>query len=137
MSQVMTGPRAIFRLAGNRIAFASNVSFNENYQLEPVNVLDEVSVVEHAEVGYTVDMQCQNFRVPGQSVKQLGIMSKLSQVLTQGELTAEVVDSVTGVTLLLMTGVKMQARQTTVDARGIMTETWSFVGRKSEDEAGA
>lgn len=136
MSTVMTGARAIFRLAGNKVAYASNVSYNENYQLEPVNVLDNIATVEHAEVGYTVDLQCQNFRVPDQSVKQLGIMSKLAAVLTQGELTAEVVDEITGVTLLLMTGVKMQARQSTVDARGIMTETWSFVGRAATDEAG-
>lgn len=136
MTQVMTGPRAIFRLAGNKIAFASNVSFNENYQLEPINVLDNIATIEHAEVGYAVDMQCQNFRIPQQSVKQLGIMSRLSQVLTQGEMTAEVVDSITGSVILLMTGVKMQARQTSVDARGVMSETWSFVGRASEDEAG-
>ena len=137
MTTVMTGARAIFRLAGNKVAYASNVSFNENYQLEPVNVLDNIATVEHAEVGYTVDLQCQNFRVPDASVKQLGIMSRLSAVLTQGELTAEVVDEITGATILLMTGVKLQARQTTVDARGVMTETWSFVGRSSEDEAGA
>jgi len=51
-------------------------------------------------------------------------------------LTAEVIDKNTGEVLLLMTGVKLQARQTTVDARGVMTETWSFVGRRAEDEAG-
>lgn len=135
MATVMTGARAIFRLAGNKVAFASNVSFNENIQYEPVNVLDQLEVAEHAEVGYAVDLQCQNFRVPEQSVKQLGIMSRLQGILTQGEMTAEVIDSVTGAIILLMTGVKLQARQTTVDARGVMTETWSFVGRASTDEA--
>lgn len=135
MATVMTGARAIFRLAGNKVAFASNVSYNENIQYEPVNVLDQLEVAEHAEVGYTVDMQCQNFRVPEQSVKQLGIMSRLQAILTQGEMTAEVIDSITGAVILLMTGVKLQARQTTVDARGVMTETWSFVGRASTDEA--
>lgn len=137
MSQVMTGAKAIFRIKGVKIAWASNVSYNENYQLEPVNVLDQLEVNEHAEVGYTVDFQCQSFRVANQSVKQLGIMSTLSQALTQGELTAEVIDKISSATLLLMTGVKLQTRQTSVDARGVMTETWSFVGRKSEDEAGA
>jgi len=137
MSTVMTGSKAIFRLAGAKVAFASNVSYNENIQYEPVNVLDRLDVVEHAEVGYTVDLQCQNFRVPAASVKQLGIMSRFSQILTQGELSAEIVDKATGSAVLLMTGVKLQARQTTVDARGVMTETWSFVGRRATDEAGA
>lgn len=136
MSNTMTGSRAIFRLAGNKVAYASNVSFNENISYEPINVLDQLEVAEHAETGYTVDLQCQNFRIPEQSVKQLGIMSRLQGILTQGELTAEVIDSVTGAVLLLMTGVKLQARQTSADARGVMTETWSFVGRASTDEAG-
>lgn len=134
MTTAMTGARAIFRLDSNQIAYASNVSYNENIQYEPVNVLDRLDVVEHAEVGYTVDFQCQNFRIPNQSVKQLGIMSRLQDILTQGELTAEVIDRNTGAILLLMTGVKLQARQTTVDARGMMTETWTFVGRRAIDE---
>ena len=135
MSTVMTGAKAIFSLNSTAIAFASNVSYNENIAYEPVNVLDKLEVVEHAEVGYTVDMQCQNFRVPNASVKQLGIMSTLPQILTQGELSASIIDRETGAIILLMTGVKLQARQTTVDARGVMTETWSFVGRQSVDES--
>jgi len=136
MTQVMTGSKAIFRLSGNQIAFASSVTFNENIQLEEVNVLDQLAVVEHAEVGYRVDLSCQNFRVANASVKQLGVMSKLGAILTQGELTAEVIDRTTNAVLLLMEGVKLESRQTTVDARGLMTETWSFKGRKSTDEAG-
>ena len=134
MANVMTGARAIFRIAGNQVAFASNVSFNENIQYEAINVLDHLEVSEHAEVGYTVDLQCQNFRVPNESVKKLQIMKRLQEILTQGEMTADVVDSVTTSIILFMTGVKLQARQTTVDARGVMTETWSFVGRTSTDE---
>ena len=130
----MTGAKAIFSINDTAIAFASNVSFNENIAYEPVNVLDRFEVVEHAEVGYTVDMQCQNFRVPNNSVKQLGIMTALPALLTQGELKATIVDRSTGAVILLMTGVKLQARQTTVDSRGVMTETWSFVGRQSIDE---
>ena len=136
MSTIMTGAKAIFRLGGTQVAYASSVSFNENIQLDEVNVLDRLEVVEFAEVGYRVDLSCQNFRVANKSVKQLGIMSKLSQILTQGELTAEIVDRASGAVILLMEGVKMETRQTTVDARGVMTETWSFKGRKSSDEAG-
>ena len=136
MSLVMTGAKAIFRLNGNQVAYASNVSFNEQIQLEEVNVLDRIEVLEHAEVGYRVDMSCQNFRVANASVKQLGIMSKLNQLLTQGVLTAEIIDRTTNAVILLMEGVKLESRQTSVDARGLMTETWAFKGIKSSDEAG-
>ncbi len=137
MSNVMTGAKAIFSINDTAIAYASNVSYNENIAYEPVNVLDRLEVVEHAEVGYTVDMQCQNFRVPNASVKELQIMSKLPDILTQGELKATIVDRDTSAVILLMTGVKLQTRQTTVDARGVMTETWSFVGRQALDESEA
>ena len=136
MSQIMTGAKAIFRLNGVQIAYASSVTYNENIQLEEVNVLDKIETLEYAEVGYRVDMSCQTFRVAEQSVKQLGLMPRLGQILTQGVLTAEVIDRITGATLLLMEGVKLESRSTTVDARGVMTETWSFKGIKSSDEAG-
>jgi len=134
-SKVMTGAKAIFRVNGSQIAYASNVSYNENIQLEEVNVLDKLEVEELAEVGYRVDLSCQSFRVQNQSVKQLGIMPRLEDILTSGELTAEVIDRGSNVVLLFMTGVKLESRQTTADARGLMTETWNFRGRKSSDEA--
>ena len=136
MSRVMTGARAIFRINGTKVALASQCSFSESIQLEAVNVLDKLEVEEYAEVGYTVDLQCQAFRIQSQSVKQLGIMPKLNAILTSGEMTAEIVDRVTNSVILLMEGVKMESRQSTVDARGVMTETWSFKGIKSSDESG-
>jgi predicted RNA binding protein with dsRBD fold (UPF0201 family) len=136
MSQVMTGAKAIFRLNGVQVAYASSVTFNENIQLEEVNVLDRIEVLEYAEVGYRVDLSCQSFRVANESVKQLGIMPRLGQILTQGVLTAEVIDRVSGAVILLMEGVKLESRQTSVDARGVMSESWNFKGIKSSDEAG-
>ena len=136
MAQVMTGAKAIFRLNGIKIAFAGNVSYNENIQLEAINVLDKLEVEEYAEVGYTVDLTCRVFRVQNSSVKQLGIMPRLSQVLSAGVITAEVVDRLTNTVLLLMEGVKLESRATEIDARGVSQETWTFRGIKSSDEAG-
>lgn len=136
MGRVLTGSKAIFRLSGTKIAYASNVTYNENITLEPVNVLDKLEVEEHAETGYTCDLQCTVFRVANESVKQLGIMPRLKEILTQGVLTAEVIDRVSNATIMLMEGVKLQGRSQTVDARGVATETWSFVGRICSDEAG-
>ena len=134
-SIVMTGAKAIFRLNGTQIAYASSCNYNENIQLEEVNVLDRIDTLEHAEVGYRVDLSCQTFRVQNESVKQLGIMPRLQDILVSGEITAEVVDRQTNTILLLMTGVKLESRQTTVDARGLMTETWNFRGKIAQDEA--
>ena len=135
-STVMTGVRAVFRVNGIQIAYASSCSFNETISLEEVNCLDRLDVLEFAETGYRVDLSCQTFRVQNQSVKQLGIMPRLQDILTSGEMTAEVIDRQSNAVILLMTGVKLESRQTTVDARGLMTETWNFRGKRSQDEAG-
>ena len=135
-STVMTGVRAVFRVNGIQIAYASSCSFNETISLEEVNCLDRLDVLEFAETGYRVDLSCQTFRVQNQSVKQLGIMPRLQDILTSGEMTAEVIDRQSSAVILLMTGVKLESRQTTVDARGLMTETWNFRGKRSQDEAG-
>lgn len=136
MSTVFTGAKAIFRLNGIQVAFASSVDYNENIQLEEVNVLDNLAVQEYAEVGYRCELSCRAFRVANQSVKQLGIMSKLNDILTQGVLTAEIIERTSNTVLLLMEGVKLESRQTTIDARGVASETWSFKGIKASDEAG-
>lgn len=133
-SQVMTGAKAIFRLNGIQVAFASSCSYTEDIQLEDVNVLDRIEVMEHAEVGYRVTLTCQTFRVQNQSVKQLGIMPRFQDILTTGVIGAEVVDRVTNTVLLLMQGVKLESRQSQVDARGVYTETWNFRGITSSDE---
>lgn len=135
-TKVQTGARTIFRLNGVQVAYASQCTYNENVQLEEVNVLDNIAVEEHAEVGYRVDISCQTFRVQGKSIKQLGLMSKFADLLTTGILTAEVIDRVSGTTLLLMTGVKLESRQSSVDARGVMTERWNFKGIRAKDESG-
>lgn len=136
MSQVFTGAKAIFRLNGTQVAFASSVSWTENIQLEDINVLDRIDTVELAEVGYAVDLTAQTFRVANQSVRQLGLMPRLDDILTAGVLTAEVVDRVSNAIILLMEGVKMESRQSSIDARGVATESLSFRGTRSSDEAG-
>lgn len=139
MTQVMTGPKAIFRLNGTQVAWASSVEYTEEITYEEVNVLDNIAVQENAEVGYKVSLTCRNFRVAGFSPKGplYNFMSKLQNILTQGVLTAEVIQATDNSVILSMEQVKFASRQTTVEARGIMQETWTFNGIKATDEAGA
>lgn len=136
MSIVITGARAVFKIAGSPIAFASNCSYNINHTLQPIDVLDQLTPAEQAETGYTVDFSCTTFRVPNQSAVNLGIQPKLAAILTQPELVVEISDRVSGALLLLVERVKMTTRSGTVDARGVFTETWNFTGLKASDEAG-
>lgn len=135
MSQVFSGPRAIFKIQGTQIAYASNCSYNINHNHQPIDVLDQLAPVEHAEVGYSVDFSCSSFRVANQSAVSLGVQPTLENILTQPELTVELQDRISGATILRVIGVKMTGRSGSVDSRGVATETWNFVGRKASDEA--
>jgi len=136
MSIVTTGARAIFKINGEKVVYASNCNYNINHTLQPIDVLDRIEPIEQAETGYTVDFSCTTFRIANQSAVNLGIQPKLAEILQQPELTAEIIDSQTETTLLLIERVKMTTRSGTVDARGVFTETWNFIGIKASDEAG-
>ena len=132
MSNTITGARAIFRINSNKVAYASDVSYNENIALEDINVLDNLAPEELAETGYTVDFSCTAFVTEKGTIKDLGIMPRFSDILKAGVMTAEIVDELTEKTLLVLSGVKSLGRSGTVNARGTMTETWNFRGIKEE-----
>lgn len=136
-SNVITGARAVFVVNGEKVAFTNSLSYNINQALAPVDVLDQLTPAEYAETGYTVDLQCSGFRVFNKSPIQLGVQTRLEDLLDQGELTIEVHDRANpGAPVLLVERVKMQTRSGNFDARGLWQENWSFVGIKASDEAG-
>lgn len=135
MSQTLTGARAIFRISGTKVAFASNVSYTINHDHQPIEVLDRLEPVEQAEVGYSVSFSCNVFRVANQSIIGLGFMPILEEILVQPELIVEIQDKITSKTLLRITGVKCTSRSGGFDARGVSTESWNFVGIRASDEA--
>lgn len=136
MSNVLSGARAIFKISNQQIAYAGSCSFNINHAHQPIDVLDSLAPKEYTETGYTVDFSCNVFRVANQSSVNLGIRPRLEEILTQPELTCEIVDNKSGATILNIIGVKMISCSGNFDARGVCSENWSFVGLKATDEAG-
>lgn len=137
MSLSTTGARVVFRINGKKVAFANAVNYTVAHAVQPVDVLDQLAPAEYAETGYTVNFTATMFRVSGQSALSLGLRPKLQNILTQPELTAELIDRITGATLMLIERVKCTQEDGNVDARALMQNTLSFVGIKMSDEAGA
>ena len=136
MSQTSSGARVVFRVNGAKVAFANAINFTVAHAHQPVDVLDQLTPAEYAETGYTVNFSATMFRVSGQSAIALGLRPKLQNILTQPELTAELIDRVTGATLMLIERVKCTQEDFNVDARSLAQSTLSFVGIKQSDEAG-
>lgn len=137
MSQTITGARAVFTINNTKVAFASDCNYTWNHNVQPVEVLDQLTVAEHAEIGMTIDFSCTQFRVARKSAVSLGFQPKLNDLLNQPELVVTISDRVSGEVLLTVSGVKLTSRSGTVNARGVWTETLNFVGREAHDEEGA
>ena len=137
MSQTSTGARVVFRVNGQKVAFANSVTYTVAHGHNPVDVLDQLEPAEYAETSYTVNFTATIFRVANQSAISLGLRPKLQDILTQPELTAELIDRVSGVNIFLIERVKCTQEDFNVDARSLGQLTLSFVGIKQSDEAGA
>lgn len=135
MANVVTGSRVVFRIDGERVFYATTISYNESIEHEPIDVLDNIRTEEHVPVSYRVDFSVETFRIADKSVKQLGIMPVLDEILNTGDLTAEFVDTPTGKTIGLILGVRLTGRSGNVPTRGSARETLSFVGTIMRDES--
>lgn len=136
MSVSTTGARAVFRVNGAKVAFANQITYSVAHGHQPVDVLDQLEPAEYAEVSYTVNFTATKWRVAGQSAISLGLRPKLQDILTQPELTVELIDRVNGATIFLIERVKCTQEDLNIDSRSIGQLTLSFVGIKQSDEAG-
>lgn len=137
MTLTSTGARVVFRVQGAKVLFANALNYTVAHAHQPVDVLDQLEPAEYAETGYTVNFTANMFRVSGQDAISLGLRPKLQDILTQPELTAELVDRISGQTLMLIERVKCTQEDFNVDARNLGQITLSFVGIKMSTEAGA
>lgn len=137
MSQTSSGARVVFRVNGAKVAFAQALNYSVQHAHQPVDVLDQLEPAEYAETGYTVNFSVTMFRVANQGAISLGLRPKLQDILTQPELTAELVDRINGATIMLIERVKCTQEDLSIDARSLGQLSLSFVGIKQSDEAGA
>lgn len=136
-SQTLTGARVTFRINGQKVAFANGVTLNENIEQEPIDELDKIETTEFAPTAYRCDFSVEMFRVAGLSVKQLGIMPTLGNILDTGVLQAEIIDRITGNTIALLENVQLTSRNVNIPARGVSRETLNFTATRLRDEAEA
>lgn len=137
MSRSSTGARVVFRVNGQKILFANAMNYTVAHAHQPVDILDQLEPAEYAETGYTVNFTCNMFRVSSLDPISLGLRPKLQNILTQPELTATLVDRVTGATLMQIERIKCTQEDFNIDARNLGQLTLSFVGIKMTNEAGA
>lgn len=129
MSQTLSGSRGALKINGQKIAWVGGVDVTEDDALTRIEVLDQLQSAELAETGHTVEFTANYFKVAGQTTSDLGLSpANLSDILSQPELTMEIYDSVTGNTVYTITGVKFNGGSGSMEARGVWTGQWKFMG---------
>lgn len=132
---VYTGARAIFKLAGQKVAVATGVDVASNIAYEPIRTLDLLEVYEFAESQYNASLSCTTVKVIGSSPTQLGFFPHvdLMSILTQPELVAELYDNVTGQLVCVVEAVKPENNGFNVTAGAVVANNLTFVCKRVKD----
>lgn len=135
---VQSGPRAKFLIEGVPVMYATNVSYSEEIQYDPVEVLDLLEVAEHVPLAYRVTLNCQFVRIVTNPIKNrdgVAIMPTLEGILFAPELTCTLIDSVTGLTIANFERVKCSRHSVGQGAKAMALEDVDFVCIRMRDES--
>ncbi len=142
--RLLTGARARFSINGVKVGYARNVAITEEIQMEPVEVLDNIEVEENVPVAYRItQFNAGLFRVIGETMKSQNWFPKagantaehLLNILNTGDLNATIEDTKTGSIFAIVEQVKVQSKNLSIDARGIIGEDVNFVAIRMKDES--
>ena len=138
LGRVLSGARARLKINGQDVLYATNVTYSEEIQYDPVETLDLLEVAEHVPVAYRVTFSSQHVRVVTEPIKNregLTIFPRLEDILTSGELTAGVEDSVTGALVANIERVRATRYTQNIGARGMVLTDVEFVAIRIRDES--
>lgn len=126
----LTGARARLSIQGVKVALATNVSYSEEIQHDPIEPLDQFEVAEHVPIAYRCTFSAQMVRIITNTVKNrdgVVIMPSLENILSQPELTATIEDRETGTVVANIQRVKAVRYSNNIGARGMVLTDVEFV----------
>ena len=135
---VLSGARARLMIGTVKVMYATNVTYGEEIEYQPVEILDQLEIAEHVPVAYRVNFSAQFVRVITNSIKLrdgVRIFPRLEDILTSGELTATVEDRVTNNIISNIERVKASRYNVNIGARGIVLSDVDFVAIRIRDES--
>lgn len=135
---VLSGARARFTIDGVKVMYATNVSYSEEIQQDPVEVLDQLEVAEFVATAYRCTLSAQFVRVINNPIKNrdgVSIFPKLADIIGAPELVCTLEDNITGVILASVTGVKAQRYTANHGTKAIVLTDTEFVAIRVVDES--
>jgi hypothetical protein len=141
--RVFTGARARLSINGKKVGYATNVSGQEELELQDVECLDNIEVEEIVPVAYRVSGSASTVRLVGETPKSEGYFptagsspeEHLQNILLQADLVMTVEDSKTGKLLMTLEQVKMASQGFSINARGIVGLDVQYKAVRMRDES--
>lgn len=126
MKGTMTGNRAIFKIKGQTVGAAQNVSCSDDFGLQDIDELGNPESVELVvgKIGHTISGE--KYFVNADTLRTLGIVPSSEQWLTAGDLEVEIIDTVTGTTLELYTGCKFASHSRNYTKHTVVGESFTI-----------
>ena len=140
--RAFSGARAVLRVNGKEIGYATGVNGTETIDYQPIEVLGEVDVVEYEVVARRVNFTASFVRIIDASLFAQGIFPKSGQGTTADlvnfpPMEADIFDTVSDKPMYRFAGVKPTTRSFTIDRGSVMTVNASFVATRMLDESNA
>ena len=134
--QVGHGARVYLRINGKKVGYMTSVDGGENIEFQPVEVLDNLEVVEHVPVRYTVNLSASRVFLVNASLKKAGIFESVRGILSRQVFTLEVVDRVEGKVIQTFEGVRASSNSWSFEKGQISFNRMEFVAQRIRDVEG-
>lgn len=132
-NQVLHGARAYITIDGEPVGYVSNLTGGEEYQMEPVEVLDSLAPAEFVPTAYRIRLSARTVMLVNQSYKDARLFDPVEGVLQAEGLTLVVVDNVSGNPIISFNGVRGQATNFSIEKGQITMNDVTFVALTSSD----
>jgi hypothetical protein len=126
-NQIFVGARARLLIGGKQIGWATGCDGDEEYMLEPVDVLDNIETEEHATVGYRVNWSFAHVTITTVTLRGMGLLPKLganpqahlANILRSGELALGIEDNQSRKLMFQLQRAKFARNSFSVGARAV------------------
>lgn len=132
--KVFTGARAIIKLNGDLMVFATDVSYSIETEYKPLREIDNSLPAELTPGQIAIQVVASGLRIPFGSPTMSRLAPTIMNAMTQPYCTIELRDRLTDATILYVAQAQMTRRGGRVSSRSMANETWTFVGIAWWDE---
>ena len=128
---VSTGNRAIFKIRGQIIGLAQNVSFSDDFGLQDVDWIGELESLEFVPGKLAHTISGSSYFVKAATLVNLGFIPRGNDWLKAPEFEVEIIDK-GGETVELYTGCKFASHSREYSKHTITGQSWSMRGLHKE-----